>query len=88
MRFLLGLAASRGSQEAGLEDEQRLALLDEAIAAFRSILIRRPELVRVRLELALAFYLKEEDSSWPATISSGPWWAARPRPWRPTSNGS
>ena len=46
---------------AELTDEQRLALLDEAIAAFRSILIRRPELVRVRLELALAFYLKEED---------------------------
>ena len=61
MRFLLGLAASRGSQERGLEEEQRLALLDEAIAAFRSILIRKPSLVRVRLELALAFYLKEED---------------------------
>ena len=62
VQFLLGLAASRWSQEAGLEDEQRLALLDEAIAAFRSILIRRPELVRVRLELALAFYLKQDDS--------------------------
>ena len=62
VRFLLGLAASRGSQAAGLEDEQRLALLDEAIAAFRSILIRRPDLVRVRLELALAFYLKQDDS--------------------------
>ena len=62
VRFLLGLAASRGSQERPeVDDEQRLALLDEAIAAFRSILIRRPGLVRVRLELALAFYLKEED---------------------------
>ena len=62
VRFLLGLAASRGShQEAGLDDEQREALLDEAIAAFRSILIRQPGLVRVRLELALAFYLKQED---------------------------
>ena len=40
---------------------KRLALLDEAIAAFRSILIHQPGLVRVRLELALAFYLKEED---------------------------
>ena len=59
--FLLGLAASRWSQESGISDDQRLALLDEAIAAFRSILIRRPGLVRVRLELALAFYLKEED---------------------------
>ena len=62
VRFLLGLSASRGSQDRGLEDEQRLALLDEAIAAFRSILIRHPELVRVRLELALAFYLKQEDA--------------------------
>ena len=61
VRFLLGLAASRGSQVAGIEDATRLALLDEAIAAFRSILIRQPGLVRVRLELALAFYLKEED---------------------------
>ena len=62
VRFLLGLAASRGSQTSGVEEETRLALLDEAIAAFRSILIQRPELVRVRLELALAFYLKEEDA--------------------------
>ena len=62
VRFLLGLAASRWSQVPGLEDEKRLALLDEAIAAFRSILIRRPDLVRIRLELALAFYLKEDDS--------------------------
>ena len=61
VRFLLGLAAGRSSQESGLGDEQRLALLDEAIAAFRSILIRQPGLVRVRLELALAFYLKQED---------------------------
>ena len=61
VRFLLGLAASRGSQTSGLEEETRLALLDEAIAAFRSILIRQPGLVRVRLELALAFYLREDD---------------------------
>ena len=32
-----------------------------AIAAFRAMLVRRPELVRVRLELARAFFLKEED---------------------------
>ena len=62
IRFLLGLAASRHSQTEGIEDEEGLALLDEAIAAFRSILIRRPELIRVRLELALAFFLKEDDS--------------------------
>ncbi len=62
VRFLLGLAASRGSQARGLTDDEREALLDEAIAAFRSILIKRPELVRVRLELALAFFLKQDDS--------------------------
>lgn len=62
VRFLLGLAASRGSQAAGVVDEERLALLNLAIAAFRSILIKQPELVRVRLELALAFYLKEDDA--------------------------
>ena len=62
VRFLLGLAASRGSQQSEVGDEERVALLDEAIAAFRFILIRQPGLVRVRLELALAFYLKEEDA--------------------------
>ena len=62
VRFLLGLAASRWSQEPDVGEEQRLALVDEAIAAFRSILFRWPGLVRVRLELALAFYLKEEDA--------------------------
>ena len=61
VRFLFGLAASRWSQERGVGDEKRERLLDEAIAAFRSILIRQPGLVRVRLELALAFFLKEED---------------------------
>ena len=39
VQFLLGLAAVRGSQTRGLPDEEREALLDEAIAAFRSILI-------------------------------------------------
>ena len=61
VQFLLGLAASRWSQEPGIEEKKRLTLLDAAIAAFRSILIRQPGLVRVRLELALAFFLKEED---------------------------
>ena len=62
VRFLVGLAASRGSQEAGLDDEKRIGLLDLAIAVLRSILIREPGLVRVRLELALAFFLKEQDT--------------------------
>ena len=34
--------------------------LDDAITAFRTILIQRPELVRVRLELARALFLKGE----------------------------
>ena len=61
VQFLLGLAASRWSQEPSIGDETRVTLLDEAIAAFRSILIHQPGLVRVRLELALAFFLKGND---------------------------
>ena len=37
--FLIGLAASGASQKPGLPEEDREALLDGAIAAFRSILI-------------------------------------------------
>ena len=62
VRFLLGLAASRGSQDKGLGDDERVLLLNLAIASFRSILIKQPDLVRVRLELGLAFYLKEDDA--------------------------
>ncbi len=59
-RFRAGLAALA---EAGkLRDEQRDAKLDEAIAAFRAILVNYPGLVRVRLELAVAFFLKGEDT--------------------------
>ncbi|MDE0354157.1 MAG: surface lipoprotein assembly modifier [Deltaproteobacteria bacterium] len=39
----------------------RETLLDEAIAAFRAMLIDQPGLVRVRLELARAFFYKGED---------------------------
>ena len=59
--FLLGLASNGASQKPGLAEEDREALLDGAIAAFRSILIHEPGLVRVRLELGLAFFLKKED---------------------------
>ena len=68
-----------GHRKPDVGDEQRLALLDEAIAAFRSILIRQPGLVRVRLELALAFYLKEEDQ-----LARGPF---RPGPGGPAACG-
>ena len=40
----------------------REALLDEAIASFRTMLIDQPGLLRVRLELARAFFYKGEDS--------------------------
>ena len=59
--FLVGLAALGAAQLPGIDDSGRTGLLDEAVAAFRAILIDRPGLVRVRLELARAFYLKGDD---------------------------
>ncbi len=59
--FLLGLAAVEVSQQPGIPDARREALLDEAIGVFHAMLISRPELIRVRLELARAFFLKGED---------------------------
>ncbi|MDE0201056.1 MAG: porin family protein [Rhodospirillaceae bacterium] len=44
------------------DEDRRDALLDEAIAAFREMLVADPGLIRVRLELARAFYFKGEDS--------------------------
>ena len=60
--FLIGLAATGASQQPDLADDDRDALLDEAITALHTMLIARPGLVRVRLELARAFFLKGEDS--------------------------
>ncbi len=60
-RFFAGmgaLAAARATADREMRDEK----LDEAIGIFRSILVDRPDLVRVRLELARAFFLKEEDT--------------------------
>ena len=59
--FRLGLAAVGAAETPGIDEDSRDALLDEAIAAFRAMLVRRPDLVRVRLELARAFFLKGED---------------------------
>ena len=59
VRFRLGMLALEQSTRA--EPDGRDALLKQAIAQFRTILVKRPELVRVRLELARAFFLKEED---------------------------
>ena len=59
--FLTGIAALEHSQKKGREAKSRNTLLSEAIAYFRTMLIRNPGLVRVRLELARAFFLKGED---------------------------
>jgi len=58
--FQLGMTMMEAA--ARTEDEaRRRELYDEAIEAFRDILINRPDLVRVRLELARAFFLKGQD---------------------------
>ena len=59
--FLIGLAATGASQQPGLSGDEREALLDEAIGSLRAMLIDRPDLVRIRLELARAFFLKGEN---------------------------
>jgi hypothetical protein len=61
VRFLVGLVAIEASRQAGVGEADRDALLDEAIAALRTMLIADPGLVRVRLELARAFFYKRED---------------------------
>ena len=60
--FLYGMAATGASQQAGVPDETRRALLNQAIASFHAMLVKAPGLVRVRLELARAFFLKGEDT--------------------------
>ena len=61
VRFLIGLAAIGASRRPGVAEADREALLDEAIAALHVMLIADPGLVRVRLELARAFFLKGEN---------------------------
>ena len=60
--FLRGLGATQMATQPGRTEADRVALLDEAIAAFRTMLIDRPDLVRVRLELARAFFYQRKDS--------------------------
>ena len=60
--FLIGLAATGASRQPGVSEDEQETLLDEAIAAFRAMLIERPELVRVRLELARTFFLRGKDA--------------------------
>ena len=55
--IMLGSAQTMPSSEA----RRREVLLDASIAAFRAILAEHPGLVRVRLELARAFFLQGQD---------------------------
>ena len=59
--FLYGLAALGAAQVLDVPDDVRENLLNEAVAAFHAMLIENPALLRVRLELARAFYLMGED---------------------------
>ena len=58
--FRQGMKAAEAAGKAKDED-RRDEHLDRAIATFRKMLIANPRLVRVRLELARAFFLKGED---------------------------
>ena len=60
-RFQRGMAAI-GEAIATPEADHRATLLDEAISVFHAMLVANPGLLRVRLELAHAFFLKGEDS--------------------------
>ncbi len=59
--FLTGLASLGAARQPGLAANVRETMLDGAIATFRHMLIEQPGLVRVRLELARAFFYKGED---------------------------
>ncbi len=60
--FLVGRAGLAAAGRKGIDEKTRDAFLDAAIAALRRMLTRRPGLVRARLELARAFFLKGEDT--------------------------
>ena len=60
--FLVGQAGIVAASRKGLDGKSRDAFLDAAIAALRRMLTLRPGLVRARLELARAFFLKGEDA--------------------------
>jgi len=59
--FDLGLALLTAADDPRLPEDARTALLDGAITAFRALLAANPAAVRVRLELARAFFLKGQD---------------------------
>ena len=59
--FQLGLVAIAASRQPDVSEVAREALLDEAIRALHTVLVREPGRVLARLELARAFYEKGDD---------------------------
>ena len=68
--FHVGMQALAAVERAD-SDEARRDLYDKAIAAFRLVLVNRPELIRVRLELARTFFLKGQDGLGAAALRAG-----------------
>ena len=60
--FEVCLTLITASQNPQLTKEERSEFLDNAIISFSTILAANPTLVRVRLELARALFLKEQDT--------------------------
>ena len=59
--FETGMVALELAHRPGIGVDERNAFLDVSIAAFQAILAANPELTRIRLELARAFFLKGLD---------------------------
>ena len=60
--FLVGVAGIEASRQPDVSEEVRGALLAAAIEALHAMLVQDPGLVRARLELARAFFLRGRDS--------------------------
>ena len=82
--FQAGMEAL-GAAQAAPDREARDGKLDEAIAAFRAILVNRPELVRVRLELAPRLLPEGGRTGWRGGISNTRWPGTCRPPSPPTS---
>ena len=59
--FETGMVSLGLAHRPGIGEAERDAFLDVSIAAFQAILAANPDLTRVRLELARAFFLKGQD---------------------------
>ena len=87
LRFRAGMAALAAAHVAP-DRETRDAFLDEAIAAFRAILIRPPGPRRASASSSLARSSSRARTGWRGGISSASWPASPPPPWRSTSTAS